>query len=81
MPFPARRLGFDVGERADAPAVYVRALGLRVERLEQRYLTPADDGERSRYDYESPAFDARAELVWDEFGLVLDYPGIAVRVL
>jgi hypothetical protein len=79
--FPARRLGLDVGERAEAPAAYVRALDLRVERLEQSYLRLPDDGERSRYDYTSPAFDFRAELVYDASGLVLDYPGIAVRVL
>jgi uncharacterized protein len=78
--FPVRRLGLDVGQGADAPAVYVRATDLRVERLEQTYVRLPDEGERSRYDYASPAFDFRAELVYDEFGLVLDYPGIAVRV-
>lgn len=79
--FPVHRLGLSVGERAEAPAAYVRATDLRVERLEQTYARLADDGERSRYDYASPAFDFRAELVYDRFGLVLDYPGIAVRVL
>jgi uncharacterized protein len=79
--FPVNRLGLDVGRRAEAPAAYVRALDLRVERLEQSYVRLPDDGERSRYDYASPAFDFRAELVYDEFGLALDYPGIAVRVL
>jgi hypothetical protein len=79
--FPVNRLGLDVGRRAEAPAAYVRAMDLRVERLEQSYVRLPDDGERSRYDYASPAFDFRAELVYDEFGLALDYPGIAVRVL
>jgi hypothetical protein len=78
--FPVRRLGLGVGERADAPAVYVRALDLSVERLEQHYARLPDDGEHLRYDYESPAFDYRDELVYDEFGLVLSYPGLAVRV-
>jgi hypothetical protein len=78
--FPVHRLRLEVGARADAPAAYVRALDLRVERLEQSYARLPDDGNRSRYDYSSPAFDFRAELVYDEFGLVLDYPGIAVRV-
>jgi hypothetical protein len=36
-------------------------------------------GSRERYDYTAPAFDFRCELVYDEYGLVLDYPGIAVR--
>jgi uncharacterized protein len=78
---PVRRLGLEVGERADAPAAYVRAVGLGVERLEQRYARLDDDGERSRYDYSAPRFDYRDELVYDRFGLVLDYPGIAVRVM
>ena len=78
--FPVHRLNLRVGEEADAPAAYVRALNLEVERLEQRYARLPDDGERSRYDYASPAFDFRATLLYDAFGLVLDYPGIAVRV-
>ena len=77
---PVHRLALDVGQQADAAAAYVRALDLRVERLEQSYRRLPDDGGHSRYDYVSPAFDFRAELVYDEFGLVLDYPGIAVRV-
>jgi hypothetical protein len=78
--FPVHRLGLEVGQRADAPAAYVRAPGLDVERLEQTYARLPDDGRGARYDYVSPAFGFRAELVYDRFGLVLDYPGIAVRV-
>jgi hypothetical protein len=77
---PVHRLGLEVGQQADAPAVYVRAPGLRVERLEQRYARLQDEGEHQRYDYAAPAFDYRDELVYDEFGLVLSYPGLAVRV-
>jgi hypothetical protein len=77
---PVHRFGLAIGQQADAPAAYVRALDLRVEPLEQSYTRLENDGEHSRYDYVSPAFDFRAELVYDEFGLVLDYPGIAVRV-
>jgi uncharacterized protein len=77
---PVRRLGLEVGRSAEAPAAYVRALGLSVERLEQHYARLPDDGEHSRYDYSSPAFDYRDELIYDEFGLVLSYPGLAVRV-
>jgi uncharacterized protein len=57
----------------------VRALDLGVERLEQRYLRTDDGGSRERYDYAAPGFEFRCELVYDEYGLVLDYPGIAVR--
>ena len=71
---PVRRLGLGVGEQAEAHAAYVRAADLRVERLEQSYQR-LDSG---RYDYASPNF--RAVLVYDEHGLIVDYPGIAARV-
>jgi hypothetical protein len=78
---PVKRLGLGEGEASDAPAAYVRATVPDVERLEQRYRRLEDlEPERARYDYESPAFDFRAILTYDDFGLVLDYPGIAVRV-
>jgi hypothetical protein len=78
--FPVRRLRLDVGEDADAPAVYVRAPNLRVARLEQHYARLPDDGANERYDYAAPAFEYRDVIVYDDLGLVLDYPGIAVRV-
>ena len=77
--FPVHRLGLEIGEQADAPAAYVRALDLSVERLEQRYRRLEDRGRNARYHYVSPSFEFECELVYDEFGLVLDYPGIAVR--
>ena len=76
---PVHRLSLPVGDRATAPAAWVRALDLSVERLEQRYIRAADDGGRQRYEYAAPAFDFAASIVFDEAGLVLDYPGIAVR--
>jgi uncharacterized protein len=79
--FPVRRLGLAPGESAEAAAAYVRAPDLRVERLDQSYRRLEDDGTRSRYDYASPQFEFEALLVYDEHGFVLDYPGIAVRVL
>ena len=79
--FPVHGLGLPIGQAAEAPAAYVRALDLSVERLEQRYLRIENDGQRQRYDYVSPRFDFRCVLVYDESGLVLDYPGIACRVV
>jgi hypothetical protein len=76
---PVNRLKLEVGQAAEVPAVYVRARDLQVERLEQRYERLPNAGERARYDYIAPRFDFRAVLVYDRFGLVLDYPGIAVR--
>ena len=79
--FPVKRLRLSVGEASDAPAAYVRASVPAVERLEQQYRRLEDtESQRARYDYVSPAFDFRAVLVYDRFGLVLDYPGIAERV-
>ena len=77
---PVQRLRLAVGERAVAPAVYVRAADLSVERLEQGYRRIADDDTRHRYDYSAPAFDFVCRLVYDASGLVLSYPGIATRV-
>jgi uncharacterized protein len=78
---PVNRLRLGVGERAEAPAAYVRAVDLRVERLEQRYACVEHDGAGSRYDYEAPDLQFARPIVYDRFGLVLDYPGIAVRVM
>jgi uncharacterized protein len=76
---PVHRLALAAGGHADAAAAYVRALDLTVARLEQAYLRIADDGPRQRYDYAAPAFGFTSRLVYDESGLVLDYPGIARR--
>lgn len=78
---PVHRLGLRAGARASAPAVYVRALDLSVERLDQDYVRSADEGRHQRYDYAAPAFDFTCRLVYDESGLLLDYPGIAVRAV
>lgn len=37
---PVHRLTMLIGDEAPAPAAYVRAAGLGVERLEQRYFAP-----------------------------------------
>lgn len=76
---PVHRVAPDVGQHTPAPAVYVRSLDLRVERLEQDYTRLDDDGTRRRYDYVSPADDFRCVLTYDRSGLVVDYPGIALR--
>jgi len=75
--FPVGRLDLRPGERADAPAAWVRQLDGAVERLEQRYERLAGAGER--YAYVSLADGFRSELAYDASGLVLDYPGIATR--
>jgi len=76
---PVRRMSLAPGARAAAPAAYVRAVGLAVERLEQTYLRTPDEAGRQSYDYAAPVFDFACRIAYDESGLVLDYPGIAVR--
>ena len=71
---PIHRLPLPLGELTEAPAAYVRALDLSVARLDQTYRRL--DGRR--YDYTSEA-DFRAVLEYDAAGLIVDYPGIAVR--
>lgn len=75
---PVRRMTLSPAAAA-APAAYVRATGLAVERLEQTYVRATSQGTCQSYDYTAPAFDFRCRLVYDQSGLVLDYPGIAVR--
>lgn len=78
---PVNRLRLVVGERAEAPAAWVRALDLGVERLEQVYARVEDGEAGPQYDYEALDLGFEARLAYDRFGLVVDYPGIAVRVV
>ncbi len=77
--FPVHRLGLEIGHHADVPAAWVRALDLSVERLEQQYVRLEDAGTGQRYLYRSPGSGFESVISFDEFGLVLEYPGIAVR--
>ena len=76
---PVHRLGLGVDDRAEAPAAYVRAVDLSVERLDQTYVRRADDADTHQYDYTAPAFGVSVPLQYDRYGLVVDYPGIARR--
>ena len=73
---PVHRMTMPLNEVTNAPAAYVRALDLSVSRLEQTYRRRDD----RRYDYTSRDGTFRAVLRYDEAGLVVDYPGIAVRL-
>ncbi len=76
---PVHRLDLPVGAGSAAPAAYVRALDLSIERLDQHYVRVSDEESCQRYGYTAPAFDFACTLVYDRCGLVLVYPGIAVR--
>ena len=71
---PVHRLTLPVGEEVAAPAVYVQASDLTVRRLDQSYRRLDDD----HVTYRSEG-GFEAVLTYDAHGLVLDYPGIAVR--
>ena len=74
--FPVRRTRLAPGVRTQAPAAYVRALDLSVERLEQTYARLGD----RRFEYDCRRFDFTCELIYDDAGLVTTYPEIARRV-
>lgn len=76
---PVHRMALPAGAREDAPAAYVRAAGLGVERLEQTYSRAPGQASRQCFDYNAPVFGFSCRLAYDESGLVVDYPGIAVR--
>lgn len=78
---PVHRLALAVGRQADAPAVYVRTQKLQVERLEQTYQRVADPDNLIIFDYNSPRFEYHDLLRFAPDGLVVDYPGIAIRVV
>jgi hypothetical protein len=78
--FPIRRLGLDEGEEAEAPAAWVRAPHLAVERLEQRYRRVASPADRLSFDYAAPELAFGARLSCDPGGLTLEYEGLATRV-
>jgi hypothetical protein len=77
---PVHRLHLAIGDRSEAPAVYIRAIDLSVERLEQIY-TRLEGAAETRFHYESPRFDYDDLLDYDASGLIVEYPGIATRIL
>jgi hypothetical protein len=67
-----RRLALDVGERADAPAAWLRFPELELEKLAQRYHRVA----RDRYEYESPDVGYAGTLEVTDLGFVTRYPDL-----
>jgi hypothetical protein len=63
-----------VGQQATAPAAYVRAVGLTVERPEQSYLRLADEAGQQRYQYTAPVFGFACRLGYDDAGPVPQLP-------
>ncbi|MBO3103462.1 putative glycolipid-binding domain-containing protein [Cellulomonas fengjieae] len=71
---PVHRLEMPVGRVVTAAAVYVQAFDLVVRRLDQTYRRL----DEHRFAYTSEG-GFEAVLTYDDAGLVVDYPGIAVR--
>lgn len=76
---PLHRLDFIEGVAVDVPAAFVRADDLRVERLEQRYTLIDAGSDLILFHYESSTFEFECDLRYDSSGLVVEYPGIAIR--
>jgi len=76
---PLHRLDFIEGVGVDVPAAFVQADDLRVERLEQRYTLIEPGPEQFLFHYESSTFEYSCDLRYDSSGLVVEYPGIAIR--
>jgi hypothetical protein len=73
--FAIRRIGLDVGERADLLVAFVDVPDLSVQQLEQTYHRLAAD----RWEYSDASF-GRYQLLVDEDGVVVDYSDFARRV-
>jgi uncharacterized protein len=68
---PIRRLGLAVGSSAIVRAAWIKFPQITAEVLEQVYTRLSAD----RYMYESAGGTFRRELVVDERGFIMDYPG------
>jgi hypothetical protein len=68
---PIRRMKLPVGESAEITAAWVRFPELTIVPLPQRYTRRSD----FRYRYESFPHDFAADLIVDNWGLVLEYSG------
>lgn len=69
---PIRRLSLAVGDRAPVRAAWVRLPRFGIEVLEQVYVRV----DETRYRYESNNGAFKRDLVVDDAGLVVDYPGL-----
>jgi uncharacterized protein len=76
---PVHRLDLRPGRTHQAPAAFVRAQDLGVQRIEQDYRFRERTPGTLLLDYASATFDFACVLTLDTAGLVLEYPGIAVR--
>lgn len=69
---PIRRLKLRVGEEGESRAAWLRLPGFQLEPLRQRYRRTGDE----TYAYEVTDGSFQTELKVDQFGFVIDYPGL-----
>lgn len=77
---PIRRLALEPGGARDVRVAWIDVPDLQAHAAEQRYTRLDDAGGVRRYEFAALDSDTRYELSVDEFGLVIDYEGIAARV-
>lgn len=79
MPVLRHRL-HEGGEPMDVVVAWVSLPDLSVQRAVQRYGFLRRDGERRLVRFEQLESQFTADIVFDEHGLVVDYPGVGRRV-
>lgn len=67
-----RRLNLAVGEQGETIAAWLDTADWQVKPLRQTYARI----DETRYDYAAPAQDFRARLTTDDFGAIVEYPGL-----
>lgn len=75
---PVRRLCLAEGEHSDLTVAYVSVPQLGLAAVSQRYICLSRSDDHAVYRYRSGTFEA--ELLLDNHGLVVDYPGVWQRV-
>lgn len=76
---PIRRLDLDVGESSEIDVAYVWVPEMVLDRKSQRYTRLEPEGGFDRYRFESLDSGFAADITVDDWGLVMDYPGLFDR--
>jgi uncharacterized protein len=76
---PIRRLALTPGESADLLVAYVTVPDLSIRPVQQRYTCLSRTASSGVYRYEGLESNFTADLLVDDQGLVVDYPGIWKR--
>jgi hypothetical protein len=76
---PVRRLALTPGESADLLVAYITVPDLSVRPVQQRYTCLSRTASGGIYRYEGLESNFTADLLVDDQGLVVDYPGIWKR--